>query len=262
MHRTISAAALAAAAVAAHASTVTVTFENTQAQGGFSFTPVWVALHNGGFDTYDGGQLAFDTGLTPLAEDGITDPIQQGFADSAAGLAGGVDGVLADNTGAPVFSGGESNSLTLNAGDTTVNRYFSFASMVVPSNDLFIGNGNPFAHEVFDAAGNFTGPVEILIFGSDVNDNGTEINDAFAGAAFSANGGDGIDESVVVTNFFDLDGADAYLATFVNTSTVDGGLITQAFGADNLIGRITIVPTPGAFAAFGLAGVAAVRRRR
>ena len=262
MHRTVSVAAIAAATVAAHAGNVTITFENTQATGGFSFTPVWVALHNGGFDSYDGGALAFDTGLTPIAEDGVTDPIRQGFADSAAGLAGGVDGVLADTTGAPVFSGGESNSITLDAGDTATNRYFSFASMVVPSNDLFIANGNPFAHEVFDVNGNFTGPVEILIFGADVNDNGTEVNDAFGGAAFSANGGVGADESVVIENFFTRPGDADYLNTFIGTSTVDGGTITQAFGAGDLIGRITIVPTPGAFAAFGLAGLATLRRRR
>jgi len=263
MHRIIVPAALAATAVAAHAGNVTVTFENTQAQGGFSFTPVWFALHNGGFDSYDGGAPAANfPGITELAEDGVTGPISDAFDASAAGLAGGVQNVLADTTGAPVFSGGESSSITLDAGDTTVNRYFSYASMVVPSNDLFVANGDPFAHEIFDAAGNFTGPVEILIFGREVNDNGTELNDAAAGAAFSANGGDGIDEDNVVTNFFDNPGADDYLLSFVNSSTVDGGVITSTFGADDLIGRITIVPTPGAFAAFGLAGLATARRRR
>jgi len=263
MNIVLSTAAVAATAVVAHASNVTVTFENVQAPGSFSFTPLWFALHDGGFDSYDGGAPASDfPGITELAEDGVTGPISDAFTASSAGVNGGVQNVLADVTGAPVFSGGDSNSITIDAGDTTVNRYFSYASMVVPSNDLFVANGDPFAHEIFDNAGNFTGPVEILIFGREVNDNGTEVNNATGGAAFSALGGDRADENAVITNFFDNSGAADYLLSFVGTDTVDGGTITQAFSADQLIGRITIVPTPGAFAAFGLAGLATLRRRR
>jgi hypothetical protein len=263
MKNWIAPAALAAAAVGAHAANVTVTFENLQPSGGFSFTPVWFGLHNGGFDSYDGGSPAAGfPGITELAEDGLTGPISDAFTASAAGAAGGVQNVLADTTGAPVFSGGESNSITVDGGDASVNRFFSYASMVVPSNDLFIANGNPTAHELFDAAGNFTGPLTILVFGRSVNDNGTEVNDALGGAAFSANGGTGVDESNNVRNFFTLAGDADYLATFIGTNTADGNTITSAFGADDLIARITVVPTPGAGAVLGLAGIAAIGRRR
>jgi hypothetical protein len=52
----------------------------------------------------------------------------------------------------------------------------TFASMVVPSNDAFIGNHDPWAIELFDAAGNFKGKQVITVPGSMVWDAGTELN--------------------------------------------------------------------------------------
>lgn len=260
----IVAATLLAGAVATSASagSVNITIENTSASGGFSFTPVWLALHNGGFDSYDGGALASGfPGLEEIAEAGDTGPISAAFTASPAG-ASGVQATLAEPNGAPVFSPGESASITLDTVDPTINRYFSYASMVVPSNDLFFANGNPFAHEVFDAAGNFNGAFEILIFGSDVNDAGTEVNDAAGGAAFSSNGGVSADESILVRNLFTDAGDEAYLASFLGSDTVDGGSISSVFGSGDLIARITVTPTPGAAAPLALAGMAGMIRRR
>ena len=48
--------------------------------------------------------------------------------------------------------------------------------MVIPSNDAWIGNGNPMAYEVIDSAGNFIG-TEFIVAGTDVLDAGTEMND-------------------------------------------------------------------------------------
>ena len=64
-------------------------------------------------------------------------------------------------------------------------RYFSYASMVIPSNDAFVANGNPFAHSIFDGLGNFLG-ANFLILGSQVVDAGSEVNDEIPGntAAF------------------------------------------------------------------------------
>lgn len=257
--------ALALAAGVAGAQNVTVTIENLNQSEGFFFTPFWIAAHNGGFDSYDGGTLASTTPwITPLAEDGITTDITNAFAASAAGVAGGVDTTVLAVSGPgdpPVLSPGESVTVDLGVGDPTVNRYFSYASMVIPSNDLFVANGNPFAHELFDAAGNFSGPLEILIFGSDVNDNGTEANDASAGAAFSANGGSGIDENVNIRNFFTLGGDADYLASFLGSGTASGDTINAVFGPTDLIGRITIVPAPASAALLVLSGLAARRRR-
>lgn len=262
----IATASLLAAAGLASAQNLSITFENTSPSGGFSLTPFWFALHNGGFDSYDGGQTAAGfPGLEELAEDGLTGPISAAFAASPAGLAGGVDATAVAISGpgdAPVLSPGESVTVSIDPGDRSTNRWFTYASMVVPTNDLFVGNGNPFAHEVFDAAGNFAGPVEILLFGSSVNDAGTEVNNAFGGAAFSVNGGAGVTEDLPVRNFFTVAGDEAYLASFLNTGTADGGTITSAFGEADLIGRITIVPAPATAALLGMGGLMATRRRR
>lgn len=266
MNMSVSILAVVGLAGVASATDLQITIENTQQSGGLSLTPFWVALHNGGFDTYNGGQPAAGfPGITELAEDGLTGPISDAFLASPAGLAGGVDATFAGtNMGVPVFSPGESQTFTLNAGNTMVNRFFTYASMVVPTNDLFIGNGNPFAHEIFDVNGNFNGPVEILVFGRDINDNGTEVNDIFAGAAFSANGGDGIDEPVgtPVTNIFVLDPNGDYFHSIVGTQTADGGTITRYITPDTLIARITIVPAPGSMGLLALGGLVAARRRR
>ena len=247
---------------------ISIHIENTSASDGFFFLPFWVAPHNGGFDSYDGGALASNfPGITEIAEGGNTGPISTAFDASAAGLAWGAQATqtaVSFAGDAPVFSPGESSTFTLDVGDSSVNRYFSYASMVIPSNDLFVANGNPFAHAIFDVDGNFNGPTVIEIYGRDVNDNGSEFNDATAGAAFSALGGDSISESENIRNFF-TEGTDiAYLESFIGTGTANGSTIGSAFGRDDLIARITInqVPTPGGLAALALGGLVGVRRRR
>jgi len=256
--------ALGAVATAAGAPTVEVTIENTQPDGAFFFTPFWAAFHNGDFDSYDGGAPA-GPGITLVAENGATGLISDEFSASGAGLAGGVQATIGANDGpdgAPVFAPGESASMTFDVGDATVNRYFSYASMVVPSNDLFVANGNPFAHEIFDGAGNFTGPVVIEIYGGNVNDNGTEVNNAFGDAAFSANDGQSVAEFAVIRNLFTDAGDAAYLESFVGTDTAIGTTITGTFGAEDLIGRITIVPAPATAGVLGAIGLLGLRRRR
>ncbi len=250
----------------AQAEEVTITIENLMQKDSFFFTPFWAAVHNGGFDSYDPGTFAsMWPGLTELAEEGDTGPIGDAFMMSAAGMAGGVQTTITAVSGmgdAPVFSPGESTSLTLNIGDATINRYFSYASMVVPSNDLFVANSNPTAYELFDAAGNFIGPVVIDIYGSSVNDNGSEVNNALGGAAFSANGGVGVDENELIRSFFTNPGDADYLSSFLGSQTGNGATINTTFQPGELIGRITIVPAPGALAAMSVLGLAFGRRRR
>jgi len=51
--------------------------------------------------------------------------------------------------------------------------------MVIPTNDSFIGNGDPLAYQVFNALGeinDMTGVFTIQVFGSDIWDAGTEVN--------------------------------------------------------------------------------------
>ena len=136
--------------------------------------------------------------------------------------------------------------------------------MVVPTNDLFIGNGNSTGIELFDAAGNFNGPITLTIFGSNVWDAGTEVNNADDGAAF-LQGVDatlGTPENGDVTLFADVPGYIAYLDSLVGRTTAPGFDITSTFRQDTAIARITIVPSPATLALAPLAGLALTRRRR
>lgn len=256
-------AALAALAVAAigapaMAQQLSITVENTQASGGFAFTPFWFGFHDGSFDVFTTGQAA-SGGITEIAELGDTGPLSSRFSSEQAS---GVQATFLDPNGPPVFSAGESATTSINVGDASVNRYFNYASMVVPTNDLFVGNGN--AIELFDASGNFNGPLTIEIYGRNVYDAGTEVNDITNGAAFIA-GLDatlGADENSVVRAFFSDAGDSAYIDSILGTQTAPGPLVTTGFGEATLLGRITITPAPGTALPLAVCGLAAARRRR
>jgi hypothetical protein len=257
--KTMTAAAAAALCCAtSQAAQVNITIENLDDAGGFSFTPFWLGVHDGGFDAFDAGAMA-NMDVTAIAEGGDTSVITGEFAMS---YPGGVQTTFLEPNGPPVFSPGESATTSLMIADTMTNRYLNYLSMVVPSNDLFIGNDS--AIELFDAGGNFNGPIVIDIYGSNVWDNGTEVNDITNGPAFvqGQDGSAGLGENETIQAFFDRPGADAYLDSIVGVVTAPGDVITNRFSEGDLIGRITITPTPGAFALLGLAGLAGRGRRR
>jgi hypothetical protein len=140
-----------------------------------------------------------------------------------------------------------------------MSRFFSYASMIIPSNDAFIANGNPMAHQVFDMSGNFT-PVSILVMGSHVLDAGTEVNDEIpANTAFLAQMGPdtGTPENGVVGPHGGFLPGGNILMAFPNADFTQPGY---------QVARITVeqVPEPGTWVLMlsGLAGAAWMRRRR
>ncbi|MHC4609136.1 MAG: spondin domain-containing protein [Planctomycetota bacterium] len=152
---------------------VRVIIENRAPANGTWLTPVWVGLHNGGFDVYDDGSAASEA-LERLAEDGNAQPLSDAFLASGQGT---VQGTVPSDVGIPQIAPGETVSMTLIVDETDPNsRFFSYASMVIPSNDAFIGNDDPTDHQLFDINGNFLGAF-ITIYGTDVRDAGTEVND-------------------------------------------------------------------------------------
>jgi hypothetical protein len=156
----------------ATAVTLKITVENLAPQNGNFLTPVWVGFHDGGFDLYDRGAPA-SSALERLAEDGSTDPISDAFSLMGAGTLQGT--IFGPNI--PPIAPGETTSaiFTLNE-NLASSRYFSYASMIIPSNDAFIANGNPLAHQIFDGSGKFLG-ANFIVLGSQVLDAGTEVND-------------------------------------------------------------------------------------
>src|SRR5690606_36066678 len=61
--------------------------------------------------------------------------------------------------------------------DPARHRYLSFLNRIHPSDDAFVGNDDPMRYEIFDANGQFTGPLVIDVYGADVLDAGTRRND-------------------------------------------------------------------------------------
>lgn len=169
--------------MAANATEVTITIENLAPQQGVFFTPVWLGFHDGSFDIYDSGQPA-SAELEALAEDGDNAPISEAFL---AAVTTGIDTVVTETpgfAGAPVFDPGGRSTITIDL-DPQNQRYLSYASMLLPSNDAFFANADPQALEIFDSEGNFSGPVSILIRGSAVRDAGTEANTESDAAFFN-----------------------------------------------------------------------------
>lgn len=164
--------AVATMATTASAATLRVTVENLAPINGGFLTPAWVGFHDGTFDLYNRDEsLDGFAGLESLVEDGDTTQLSDAFA---AAQTSGVQATLLSD-GPPPLEPGELTSFLLDV-DPATNQYFSYASMVIPSNDAFIANGNPFAHEIFDDAGNFLG-ADFIVAGSEVLDGGTEVND-------------------------------------------------------------------------------------
>ncbi|MEM8493690.1 MAG: spondin domain-containing protein [Pseudomonadota bacterium] len=157
---------------------VVVTVENAQPSRGVFLTPPWLGIHDGSFDSYDGGAPASvplgGDEIERLAEDGDNSAITATFeallpdAPQVAGLPG---------PGGPLAPGDRAS--TVFRVNPLVDRYFSYASMIIPSNDFFIANGNPLAHQLFDDNGEFVG-TNFIVGGSETNDAGTEVNDEIA----------------------------------------------------------------------------------
>ena len=171
-------------AAAAGAATLKVTVTNQQETGGLSLTPFFTAFHDGSFDTFDPGGRASPY-VELLAEEG--DPSGALGAAASAGATAGVAAAPGGFPGAPVIEPGESAELTIRVNPND-GRYLSFLSMVIPSNDLFVGNSNPLAYEIFDGAGAFTNIADIFLTTANVYDAGTEANTNL-GAAFNTAGG-------------------------------------------------------------------------
>ena len=234
---------------------VRVSVTNNAQSDGLYFTPVWSAFHNGSFDLFDSGSLA-SAGLAELAETGSQVTLNADFGSADGRIAIGL--TSASGIGPGLFDPGRTASFDITL-DEANNRYFSFASMLLPSNDAFIGNGDPLSNELFDAMGSFNGPITITLFGSDVHDAGSELNNTLD-AAFSMIGGSSTETNVGIASHLGLD-------NFIGTTLDNNVTLGQAFTGMTPIATITVsaVPEPSTYAAItGILSICAVgfMRRR
>lgn len=248
------------AGASVEASSIKLTIENVNPADGLWFTPVFVGFHDGSFDTFDAGSAA-SASIEALAERGDT----SGLMGDIASVSGAIGHTLVQDTtamGPPgvLFSPGSSNSFTFEL-DSTANRYFSFGSMLLPSNDAFFGNDDAMAYELFDSSGNFNTGFEINIFGGDIWDAGTEENDGM-GAPFSMIGGTSTDTIGGVV------GSHPGLDNFVGTNLATGNQLGTAFSSSTALVRISAQKVPdatpfiGAIGGLALFGFSIVTRRQ
>ncbi len=172
-------AAMSVGAVA-QATTLEITITNSANTGGFAITPVYSAFHDGNFDAFNVGEAA-SAGVKLIAETGNQAGLTPERLLASPGSQATV--VAAPGSGPPTIDPGEATTATI-AVDGNTNRYFSFLSMLVPSNDTFLGNDDPLAFELFDVAGMFLGERTINITADWLFDAGTEVNDRNNGPAF------------------------------------------------------------------------------
>ncbi len=198
---TMSLIALGIASTSAYAepTRITVQVENVAPMQATFLTPVWVGLHDGAtFDTYNGNTpansrpIAGSNALESICEDGATEAISADF-DTLQPL--GQQATIPGPNG-PIAPGEMTSfSFIVDSNDPNT-RYFSYASMIIPSNDFCISNGSPLAHPLFNDAGEFIAE-NFFVAGNEALDAGTEVNDeAPANTAFfgQSSPNTGIDE--------------------------------------------------------------------
>lgn len=250
----VSLLALTGAAGLAHAQPVQlrVTIQNLAPANSLSFAPLRVGFHNGTFDSFNNGQAA-TAPITSIAEGGSG---SDWFPAFAAAEPNATLGTVVGMPPGPLLPG--ATAFTDFTVDPSVNRFFTFGSMVVPSNDHFIGNDNPMQYMLFNAMGNLN-ITSISQFGRDIWDNGSETEDP-ANAAFLVGGVNAQrtpQNGVVNFNFDRLD-------AFNGLTTAAGYTFNRQIGASSEVYRISfeVIPSPSAAALLGLAGLVGLRRRR
>lgn len=233
----------------AQAVQVKVTVENIAPTNSVATSPVRFGFGNGTFDSFNQGEAAFllggaditDAPIVGIAEGGSGAAWFPAFAaaepNSNTGSVEGTSGVAVEP-----FTPGEAGStiIEVNAG----NQFFSFGTMVVPSNDFFLGNDSPTRYQAFDASGNLI-LNSFTLTASDIWDAGSETEDP-ANAAFLVVGTNSqrVNENGTVEfNFSEL-------STFDGLETAEGYTFdSDLLSANTEVLRISfaVVPEPGAY---------------
>ncbi len=254
-----------AVASVADAATLRITVTNNSQVNGLTLTPLYVAFHNATFDAWSLGQQA-SAGIEELAELGSAATLRDERLAADPNSVGGVLTAPGGFAGAPLIEPGETATAEFEV-DGASAQFFTFLSMILPSNDTFIGTDN--AIQLFDANGNFLGPQIINVTGLNIFDAGTELTDPNAAPFIPGGvGTDGAEENGVIT-------VGQTLSAFAGLTLPNGQVLDAALidfltnpGLFNLatisIEEVSEVPLPAAFIPMmmGLAGLGATARRK
>ena len=240
---------------------VRVTFESLVPDNSVSFAPLRFGFGNGTFDAFHENEVAPLFGNPSIAEAPIVTIAEGGSGSTwfpafeATEPNANLGSVIGPVIGP--FLPGQSNSTVIMVDPS--NRYFTFGTMVVPSNDHFIGNDDPVEYEIFDTSGNLI-LNSITQTAGEIWDAGSETEDP-ANAAFLVGGTSSqrVNENLpVLFNFSDL-------SAFNGLETAAGYIFDSSLLTSSTeISRITfsVVPEPSSLSLTGLAGLAFLRRRR
>lgn len=257
MYRKTLAACTGLALTASAAQAATMIQVQLTGTGPVGFAPLFTAFHDGSYDIFDPGS-ASSAELETLAEVGDPGGL---ISNAPAGVNAGP--VFGNNPAPPVFTVGGSNSAVFSVDDT--NTRFSFASMVLASNDWFIGNADPNAYDISSLIGAAAG-TSMTIGVTTVWDAGTEEEDF----AFSAGNpiigvttvGDAPNGTPQNGTVAAVTGPDPF-AAFAN---IPGGFDTSSVdftGAEVASITLTVIPEPSsAILGACAAGALLLRRRR
>ncbi|WP_347986404.1 spondin domain-containing protein [Methylomonas sp. AM2-LC] len=159
---------------------VTLSFANLSASNGAALSPIFVALTDGSTSAFTPGGTA-SAAITKLAETGSGSDLFNVFG-SANGVQTAEVTASSNAFGPGIYLPGATGSITLDL-DPNENKYLSFFSMVVPSNDRFIGG----EIQLFNNQGQFIAG-NTVIDGNAIWDAGA-VKSQVAGAAFLTAGG-------------------------------------------------------------------------
>jgi hypothetical protein len=238
-----------------------VTVENLAPANSIALAPFRFGFGNGTFDSFDNNQPAFLLGASSIAEAPIVTIAEGGSGSTwfpafqAAEPNAYLDSILGPTI--PPLLPGETSSAVFAI--DAANRFLTFGTMVVPSNDHFLGNDNPTAFEVFDAGGNLI-LTSITEDASRIWDAGSETENP-ANAAFLVGGinDQRENENLPVTlNFTDLSAFNGL--TTAAGYPFDSSLLSESSPVLRI--SLSVVPEPSAtmLASLGCVGVALRRR--
>ncbi|MEM0988512.1 MAG: spondin domain-containing protein [Pseudomonadota bacterium] len=198
-----------------------ITIRNTSETGGTFLTPFYFGFHDGAFDLFDVGEAA-SPGLEQLAEDGMFGIV----AGERLAASPDSQGVVVMGENGPIATQ-EVTSSRVHI-DSSVNTEVSFAAMILPSNDAFVGTDD--ALVLFDEYGRFLGAQTVVFEGDDVYDAGTEVNTELDAAFINQTGPNtGEDENGVIRQHPGFNGSEGN-PDGEGDQIILGG--TNAFGAE------------------------------
>jgi len=151
-----------------------LTVESKTGQFGSWFSPVWVGIHDGGFDWFDVGEKAANW-TQAIAEFSDFGPIREQFSSDPT------SNIFQTSTGGNEIAPGDDRetcfSIDENEFETGNDLYISYAAAFLPSNDAFIGNNNPTQFKIYDSSDDELEDMYYCV--NEVLDAGTEENDEF-----------------------------------------------------------------------------------